>query len=198
MCFCAWVYVCVSICLPLSVCKCDPECIVYVCVWHNFLPIFFHNLNQRKCINFAGVRGAYIEPVNKSILLLPTMPCQVHTSSQHIIINCTLNHSVQLTMWEWMERERYREKGWRGLRSTWVFILKYSIAIVTTDNLFFGLFCSVSFFLVIWIPLWGYTLTCFYALLTVSPLHISIFSKTGCIVYGQEICSNSTCPSVLF
>lgn len=107
---CAWVYVCVSICLPLSVSKCDPECIVYVCVWHNFLPIFFHNLNQRKCINFAGVRGAYIEPVNKSILLLPTMPCQVHTSSQHIIINCTLNHSVQLTMWEWMERERYRER----------------------------------------------------------------------------------------
>lgn len=132
VCGCAWVYVCVSICLPLSVCKCDPECIVYVCVWHNFLPIFFHNLNQRKCINFAGVRGAYTEPVNKSILLLPTMPCQVHTSSQHIIINCTLNHSVQLTMWEWMERERYREKGWRGLRSIWVFILKYSIAIVTT------------------------------------------------------------------
>lgn len=91
--------VCVFVCMSV------PKCIVYVCIWHNFLPISFHNLNQRKCINFAGVREAYTEPVNKSLLLLPTMPCQVHTSSQHIIINCTLNYSVQLTMREWTERE---------------------------------------------------------------------------------------------
>lgn len=115
-----WVCAFPSICLPLSGCKCVPECIVYECVWHNFLPIFFHNLNERKYINFAGVRGAYTQPVNKSLLLLPTIPCQVHTSSQHIIINCTLNYSVQLTTREWMEREWEREKwdgqGWTMLR----------------------------------------------------------------------------------
>lgn len=47
-----------------------------------------------KRINFAASRK---EAVNKSPLLLPAMSCQVHTSSQHIIINCTLNYSVQLT-----------------------------------------------------------------------------------------------------
>lgn len=103
--------VCVFVHLFAFKWECVPKCIVYVCVWHNFLPIFFHNLNQRKCINFAGVRGAHAELVNKSLLLLPTMPCQVHTSFQHIIINCTLNYSVQLTMREWMERERGMDGG---------------------------------------------------------------------------------------
>lgn len=93
-----------SLLIHLFAFECDPEWIVYVCVWHNFLPIFFHDLNQRNCINFAGLRGAYKEPVNKSLLLLPTMPCQVHTSSQHIIINCILNHSVQLSTMAWTER----------------------------------------------------------------------------------------------
>lgn len=113
LCVSVYVYSYSSICLPLSVYKCVPGCIVYVCVWHNFLPIFFHNLNQRKRINFAAMRRAYTEPVNKSLLLLPTMPCQVHTSSQHIIINCTLNYSVQLTMREWIEGGREGKR--RGL-----------------------------------------------------------------------------------
>lgn len=73
------------------------------------------------------MRGAYTEPVNKSLLLLPTMLCQLHTSSQHIIINCILNYSVQLTMMEWMWGVK---KGCGELHSVSVFILNWSIMIM--------------------------------------------------------------------
>lgn len=108
MCLCEFIHLFAFECVPrCCVCVC-------VCIWHNFLLIFFPNLNWRKCINFFffRVREENAEPVNKSLLLLPTICCQVHTSSQHIIINCTLNYSVQLAMREWMERGRRRWNRW--------------------------------------------------------------------------------------
>lgn len=94
------VYVCVYVCiypfvLPL---RSPLPCVLYVrCLWRDFLPTFPSIMRIRENVILQGLRGALAEAVNKSLLLLPAMSCQVHTSSQHIIINCTLNYSVQLS-----------------------------------------------------------------------------------------------------
>lgn len=109
---CLCVCVSSSICLPLSVfpgavsvCVCASDTISSLSsslIW----------IGENVLIFFFRVREENAEPVNKSLLLLPTICCQVHTSSQHIIINCTLNYSVQLAMREWMERGRRRWNRW--------------------------------------------------------------------------------------
>lgn len=139
------------------------------------------------------------------------MPCQVHTSSQHIIINCTLNYSVQLTMREWMEWERWRERerrrekecGWTDVRAALCSNLyfktkgRYSDGAIIQLMILFGLilypFPSLCLYLCL-----ETSCTSFDILLRLLVVNISIFSRSGCIVCGQETCSNSTCPSVLF
>lgn len=144
------------------------------------------------------MRGAYTEPVNKSLLLLPTMSCQVHTSSQHIIINCTLNYSVQLTTREWgggrgRHNKRLRYVQTFNSRSKHKYIDHTIILHIVCFADLLSIFPCLCYFACV--PTRSF---CFATPLTVLVGHISIFSRSSCIVYRQEARSNSTCPSVLF
>lgn len=188
MCVC----VCSSICLLLQVCVFPGA--LCLCASDTISSPFSLVIWIRTCINFVRVRGENAEPVNKPLLLLPTIRCQVHTSSQHIIINCTLNYSVQLAMREWMERGRRRWNRWLHGR-----LLQNVIPIIVkTISAWFCIFAQDVFDLLMHAP---HLCGCLY-IIESSPLSIyCMFVKVISCINKKHVkiplalqwCSNEKC-----